>query len=142
MNWQISPLVTGNATGHPLILDEPLSLWGGLDPHTGNIIDQRHPQCGQNVRGKVLILPSGRGSSSASSILMEAIRNQQAPSAIIMAVADGILALGSVVARELYTTAPPVAVLPQPAYDDLCHHLATLDNPMLTITENQLALVL
>ena len=42
-------LVAGTAEGPALVLDEPLSLWGGLDPVTGEIVDVRHPQRGANV---------------------------------------------------------------------------------------------
>jgi len=110
------PLVAGAAAGAALVLDEPLSLWGGLDPETGEIIDRRHPQLGECVTGRVLVLPVGRGSSSASSILLEAVRLGTAPAAILLAELDAILALGGVVARELYDRAPPVLVLEPEAY--------------------------
>jgi predicted aconitase with swiveling domain len=93
-----------------LVLDAPLSLWGGLEPTTGDIIDQRHPQCGANVRGRVLVMPVGKGSSSASSILLEAARLGTAPAAIVLAEMDGILALGAAVAREMYGVEVPVVV--------------------------------
>jgi predicted aconitase with swiveling domain len=104
-------LVAGKADGIALVLAEPLSLWGGLNPETGEIIDQRHPNVGEIVTGRVLVLPAGRGSSSASSILLEAVKQGTAPAAIITAVPDPILALGAAVAREMYDQAPPVLVL-------------------------------
>lgn len=103
-------LIPGTAAGPALVLDEPLSLWGGLDPETGDIIDQRHPQWKANVTSKVLVMPVGKGSSSASSILLESVRLGTAPAAIVLAEPDAILALGSAVARELYGAAPPVVV--------------------------------
>jgi predicted aconitase/predicted aconitase with swiveling domain len=109
-------LVAGEASGRALVLDEPLSLWGGLDPATGDIIDQRHSQLGQNVTGRMLVMPVGRGSSSASSILLEAVRLGTTPAAILLAEPDAILALGAAVARELYGVAPPVAVLDAETY--------------------------
>jgi predicted aconitase with swiveling domain len=110
-------LVDGYVEGRALVLAEPLSLWGGLDPKTGEIIDPRHPSLGENVRGRVLVLPAGKGSSSASSILLEAVRLGTAPSAILTAEVDAILALGSAVAREMYGTAPPVVVLGAADYE-------------------------
>ena len=62
-------LVAGTAEGRALVLDEPLSFWGGIDPANGDIIDGRHPQHGANVAGRILVMPSGRGSSSSSSVL-------------------------------------------------------------------------
>ena len=38
-------------SGQILRLDEPLSFWGGLDPSTGEIIDQAHPQAGASMAG-------------------------------------------------------------------------------------------
>ena len=102
--------VVSGVTGHALVLDAPLSLWGGLEPTTGDIIDQRHPQCGANVTGRVLVMPVGKGSSSASSILLEAARLGTAPVAIVLAETDGILALGAAVAREMYGVVVPVVV--------------------------------
>ena len=116
---QARVLVGGHTEGEALVLPEPLSFWGGLDPQTGDIIDQRHPSLGENVTGRVLVLPIGRGSSSASSILLEAVRVGTAPAAIITAEADAILALGAAVAREMYARALPVVVLKRPAYGQL-----------------------
>ena len=113
-----------------LVLPEALSLWGGLEPTTGEIIDRRHPSAGQNVRGRVLVLPAGRGSSSASSILLEAVRLGNAPAAILTAEADPILALGAVVARELYGSAPAVLVLAPEDYARI------QDGQMVTVTED------
>jgi hypothetical protein len=112
-------LVSGEASGRALVLDTPLSLWGGLDPETGDIIDQRHPQWGQNVTGRVLVMPVGKGSSSASSILLEAVRLDKAPAAIVLAEPDGILALGAAVARELYGRAPAVVVADPVTYQGI-----------------------
>jgi predicted aconitase with swiveling domain len=112
-------LVTGHAIGIALVLDEPLSFWGGLDPVTGALIDTHHPQLGANLAGRVLVMPSGRGSSSSSYILAEAIRAGTAPAAIVLREPDGIIALGAIVAHELYGAATPVVVLP--AYYDLIH---------------------
>lgn len=104
-------LVAGHATGTALVLDEPLSFWGGLDPATGALIDTHHPQLGANLAGRVLVMPSGRGSSSSSYILAEAIRAGTAPAAIILREPDGIIALGAIVARELYGIHTPVVTL-------------------------------
>jgi predicted aconitase with swiveling domain len=86
----------------PLVLTEPLSFWGGVDPNTGVIIDVRHPQAGEVVSGRVLIMPAGRGSSSSASVLAEMIRLGTAPSRVVLDQPDPILLLGAWVAEELY----------------------------------------
>ena len=105
-------LVAGDATGPALVLEAPLSLWGGMDPHTGRLSDPHHPQLGATVTGRVLVMPSGRGSSSSSSVLAEAIRLGTAPLAIVLSRPDEILVLGALVADYLYGRTCPILVLP------------------------------
>ncbi len=103
-------LVEGSATGRALVLDEPLSLWGGLDPATGEIVEAGHPQRGEVVAGRILVMPSGRGSSSSATILAEAIRAGTAPAGIVLGEPDEIIAVGALVAAELYGVQLPVVV--------------------------------
>jgi 2-haloacid dehalogenase len=106
-------LVAGEATGPALVLEAPLSLWGGMDPRTGRLSDHHHPQLGATVTGQILVMPSGRGSSSSSSVLAEAIRLGTAPLAIVLAEPDEILVLGALVAEYLYARTCPIVVLPR-----------------------------
>jgi hypothetical protein len=105
-------IAPGRARAPALVLDEPLSLWGGLDPATGRVIELRHPQHGATVSGRVLVLPAARGSSSSASVLAEAVRAGTAPAAIVLGEPDLILALGAAVAEELYGVQIPILVLP------------------------------
>jgi uncharacterized protein len=97
--------------GRALVLGEPLSLWGGMDPATGELIDARHSQRGAVLTGRVVVMPSGRGSSSSASVLAEAVRAGTAPAAIILGEPDLILSVGSAVAEELYGVTVPIVVL-------------------------------
>ncbi|MFN2417390.1 MAG: aconitase X swivel domain-containing protein [Candidatus Limnocylindria bacterium] len=97
--------------GRVLVLDEGLSLWGGMDPATGELIDAHHPQRGVRLTGRVVVMPSGRGSSSSASVLAEAVRAGTAPAAILLDAPDMILSIGSMVAEELYGVLVPVVVL-------------------------------
>ena len=105
-------LVPGAASGAVLVLSEPLSFWGGLDSATGRIIDAWHPQKDASMAGRVLLMASGRGSSSGSAVLAEAIRLGNGPAAIVLASRDAIVAVGAMVAAELYGKACPVIVVP------------------------------
>lgn len=109
-------LHAGEATGDVLVLDAPLSFWGGVHESTGAVIDVHHPQHGAVVTGRVLVMPAGRGSSSSSSVLAEVIRNGAGPAALVLRERDPILALGAQVAAELYGHAVPVVVLESDAY--------------------------
>jgi uncharacterized protein len=106
-------------TARALALDEPLSLWGGLDPATGEIIDVHHPQRGARVTGRALVMPAGRGSSSSASVLAEAARAGTAPAAIVLREPDLILAIGASVAGELYAVRIPVLVVDEATYSSI-----------------------
>jgi predicted aconitase with swiveling domain len=88
-----------------------------LNPRTGEIIDRRHERSGAIVTGKVLVFPQGKGSSTASAVLMESIKAGTAPAAIINLNADPILALGAIVADEMYRKTVPIVVLSQENFD-------------------------
>lgn len=109
-------LVAGTARGEAVVLDEPLSFWGGVEPATGEVIDRHHPQRGMRLPGRVLVMPFGRGSSSSSTVLAEAIRLGTAPVAIVLLEPDPILALGATVAGDLYGRSLPIVVVPPDDY--------------------------
>ena len=100
-----------------LVLDEPLSLWGGMDPASGELIDVHHPQRGASLAGRVVVMPAGRGSSSSSSVLAEAVRAGTAPAAFVLGEPDLILSIGAAVAEELYGVTVPIVVLPRDELD-------------------------
>jgi predicted aconitase with swiveling domain len=124
MESDIDVLVPGEAAGTVFRLEAPLSFWGGLDPTTGDIIDQRHPQVGENLSGRILVMEYGRGSSSSTGVLAEAIRLGTAPLAIVLAEVDMIVMLGSLVANELYETSCPVVVVERARFNALMTGMA------------------
>jgi predicted aconitase/predicted aconitase with swiveling domain len=101
----------GAASGEILRLTAPLSLWGGTSPD-GTITDPHHPQHGRSLAGRVVLLTSGRGSSSSSSVLTELVRAGAAPAALVLAEPDGVLVVGAIAAGELYGRQLPVVLLP------------------------------
>lgn len=119
MRTEVAVLAEGTAEGDVVALAEPLSFWGGYDPATGEIVDARHPQRGVSLAGKVVLMPGGRGSSSSSAVLAEAIRAGSGPVAIVLRDADTIVALGAIVADELYGRRCPVVVVDADAYGAL-----------------------
>jgi predicted aconitase with swiveling domain len=64
-------------------------------------------------------MPSGRGSSSASSVLAEAIRLGTAPAAIFLTAPDPIITVGAIVARKLYGKTCPILVCELPDFQSL-----------------------
>lgn len=112
-------LVEGQATGVACVLTEPLSLWGGFDPESGLITDVHHPEHGRSITGTIVVMCSGRGSSSASSVLAEALRLGSAPAAFVLAEPDEILVLGALVGHELYGTTTPIVVAPAETHSQI-----------------------
>jgi uncharacterized protein len=114
-------LVEGYATGRALVLDEPLSFWGGLDPSTGEIVETGHPQRGEVVTGRILVMPAGRGSSSSATVVTEAIRAGKGPAGILLGEPDDIIVIGALVAAELYGVSIPVVVGSPAGYAAIRH---------------------
>jgi predicted aconitase with swiveling domain len=106
-----NPIVSGSAEGIAVVSKQPISFWGGVSPQTGEIIDRRHDRSGTIIAGRVFVFPQGKGSSSASAVLMESVRTGMAPAAIINLKTEPILALGAIVADELYHETVPIVVL-------------------------------
>ena len=111
------PILPGTAEGPSLVLDQPLSWWGGIDPRDGTIIDAHHPQHGRSTAGRVLILPGGRGSSGGSAVLAESVRLMTAPAALVLEEVDPILVVGVIVAAELYPDRSCPLVVAREGYD-------------------------
>jgi predicted aconitase with swiveling domain len=101
----------GRAEADALVLDEALSFWGGFDASTGNIVDQYHPQKGDCVAGRFLILPASRGSAGTPAGIAEAIRRGVGPAGIALGQADVNVAVGAMVAAALYGIHVPVLVI-------------------------------
>lgn len=112
-------LAPGQARGELVCLSVPLSLWGGFDLESGVVCDVNHPQHGTKIAGKVLALPGGRGSSSSSSVLLESARLGINPLAIILTERDPILAVGALVAEDLYGVSIPIVRISLEMFRDL-----------------------
>lgn len=104
-------LVAGFASGEVRGTREMISFWGGYDPDTGTIIDRRHALFGHDLTGKIFVVPHGKGSSTGSAVLLDALVSGHAPAGIILNRTDEIIALGVVVFEEFYGPSIPVVVL-------------------------------
>lgn len=104
-------LVTGKAEGPVISTKQLLSFWGGFDPHTGRIIDQHHELRNVSLAGNVFVIPSGKGSSTGSPVLVDAIMLDNAPSAIILNRVDEIITLGAIISEQFYNKTIPILVL-------------------------------
>lgn len=121
MRIQCRSLLSGQAYGSLLKLGAPLSFWGGVDLKTATICDAFHPNKGARIGGSILAMPAARGSSSASSALLELVRAGAAPSAILLCQSDPILLIGAIVARDIYNVTIPMALISPADWSALGH---------------------
>jgi hypothetical protein len=63
------------------------------------MIEPGHPIEGESVAGRVLVFPTGKGSTVGSYTLYRLARNGLAPAAIVNSEADPVVAVGAVIAE-------------------------------------------
>jgi predicted aconitase with swiveling domain len=76
-----------------------ISFYGGVDPDSGKIVEKGHELEGQSISGKILVFPSGKGSTVGSYTLYRLKHNQRAPLAIINAECETITAVGCIISE-------------------------------------------
>jgi predicted aconitase with swiveling domain len=103
--------VSSKRTGQ-LVLTEPLSFWGGLDPGSGMIVDVRHPQHGESIKGRTIVLQRTCGSTSSTGTLVETIRRGNGPAAIVLPRPDLTVMTALQLAHDLYGIDVPLCIEP------------------------------
>lgn len=89
----------GTVQGETVVTTQPISFFGGIDPETGIVIERGHPLEGQCISGKVLVFPTGKGSTVGSYTLYRLKHNGHAPLAILNAECETIIAVGCIIAE-------------------------------------------
>jgi len=108
-----NPVVKGIVRGEAIVTSQPISFWGEIDPESGLITDKRHELYGENVSGKVLVFPYGRGSVSGTTVFLESIRQDKGPLAIINLETEPIIAVAAILAEKLYGKTVPIVDKPE-----------------------------
>ncbi|MDO5642121.1 MAG: aconitase X [Paracoccus sp. (in: a-proteobacteria)] len=101
-------ILPGTAHGPVLALDQGLSFWGGVDPDTARIIDAHHPAYGAELDGRVVMMPTSRGSCSGSGVILEMMLNGRAPAALIFSEPEDIATLGALIGAQMFARTLPV----------------------------------
>ena len=107
---------SGTAQGPVLATTEALSFWGGVDPATGGIIDIHHPLHGRCLTGRILMMPSSRGSCTGSGVLLDLALTGRGPAALIFTGDEDVLTLGALIAAEMFGRNLPVLRLSPAAF--------------------------
>lgn len=87
----------GRGRGRALVSQEPIGFLGGVDPETGIVIEKGHPLEGESISGRVLVFPTGKGSTVGSYTLYRLAQNNLGPAAIINAQSEAIVAVGAII---------------------------------------------
>ena len=99
MKWQGRKIYTGQAAGEALVTSMGISFFGGVDPESGIVVERGHELEGESIAGKVLVFPTGKGSTVGSYTLYRLKRAGKAPAAIINAQCETITAVGCIIAE-------------------------------------------
>jgi predicted aconitase with swiveling domain len=99
MKWQGRVIYGGQAVGEALVTVMGVSFFGGVDPESGVVVERGHELEGQSIAGKVLVFPTGKGSTVGSYTLYRLSKAGMAPAAIINAECETITAVGCIMAE-------------------------------------------
>jgi predicted aconitase with swiveling domain len=89
----------GIASGKALISKQRISFLGAVDPTTGIIIDKSLDVYGEEITNRILIFPSGKGSTVGSYVIYQLKKHGKSPAAMITRRVDTIVAVGAIIAE-------------------------------------------
>jgi hypothetical protein len=89
----------GKGEGEALVTSHPISFYGGVDPNTGVVIEKGHELQGQSVKGKILVFPTGKGSTVGSYTLYRMKKNGTAPAGMINKECETVVAVGAIISE-------------------------------------------
>ncbi|MFW9988726.1 MAG: DUF126 domain-containing protein [Candidatus Odinarchaeota archaeon] len=89
----------GTAEAEAIVTKDGISFYGGVDPDTGKVVEVGHELEGQSIAGKVLVFPTGKGSTVGSYTMYRMKKNNIAPAAIVNKQIDTIIAVGCIISE-------------------------------------------
>jgi hypothetical protein len=89
----------GKIEGEALVTSQPVSFYGGVDPDSGILIEKGHELEGKNIKGKILVFPTGKGSTVGSYTLYRMKKNNTAPAGMINKECETIVAVGAIISE-------------------------------------------
>jgi len=92
-------IFSGSARGEALVSPEPIGFLGGVDPETGVVVEPGHPLEGQCIAGRVLVFPTGKGSTVGSYTIYRLAKRGLAPAAMVNGRSEAIVAVGAIISE-------------------------------------------
>lgn len=89
----------GKGEGKALTTTQPISFYGGVDPNTGEVIEKGHELQGKTVKDRILVFPTGKGSTVGSYTLYRMKKNSTAPAGIVNKECETVVAVGAIISE-------------------------------------------
>ena len=120
----------GREEGECIVTRESISFLGGVDPKSGTVIDKKHELYGQCITDKILVIPSGKGSTVGSYVIYQMAKNDTAPKAIICQKAEPIIAIGAIISKIPMVDNPEIDIVN--SLEDVRSVVVDADNSIIT----------
>ncbi len=117
----------GQAAGEAMVTSMGISFFGGVDPETGVVVERGHELEGQSISGKVLVFPTGKGSTVGSYTLYRLKHAGKAPAAIVNAACETITAVGCIIAEIPCVDQVPIEQIANGAHICVGHEPGTVE---------------
>ena len=92
-------IMKGKTQAEALVTSQPISFYGGVDPKTSQRLEKGHELQGKLVKGKILVFPTGKGSTVGSYTLYRMKKNNTAPAGIINKDCETVVAVGAIISE-------------------------------------------
>ncbi|MCD7781845.1 MAG: DUF126 domain-containing protein [Methanosphaera sp.] len=109
-NIKCRSISKGENSGEAIVTKDSISFLGGVDPKTGIVIDKKHELYNECISDKILVIPSGKGSTVGSYVIYQMAKNKTAPKAIICQDAEPIIAIGAIISKIPMVDQPDVDI--------------------------------
>jgi predicted aconitase with swiveling domain len=137
MRLQGRSIYPGNAQGEALVTHQAISFFGGIDPETGVVVERGHELEGQCIAGKVLVFPTGKGSTVGSYTLYRLKHNGHAPLAILNAECETITAVGCIIAEITCVDQLPIREILPGSLVRIDDNLVNIEPPMKNLISGE-----
>ncbi len=109
------PILKGHGKGPAMFADKPVNFTAAFTkPHNllpfkkSEVRDAHHPWFGKKIKGKVLLIPACIGSTHTGLVLLDLVRLENGPAAVIIDKADSLLVSGVVLSEVWYKKVIPI----------------------------------
>jgi predicted aconitase with swiveling domain len=89
----------GKVKGEALVTKDSISFYGGVDPETGVVVEKGHELENQSISDKILVFPSGKGSTVGSYVIYQMAKTGKGPKALILQDCEAIVAVGTIISE-------------------------------------------